>query len=314
VPLPLAQLGYVLVYAFETSAGVYLVDCGWECELSWAGLVSGLAATGHAISDIRGVLGTHVHPDHYGLAGRIRAEAGAWLALHPLDAKLVCAWYGAGRRPHLVDREVLRDAGVPDSDLVALEADDTPPFGPAAPPDRLVHDGQRVDIPGWQVIAVWTPGHSPGHLCYHVPEQRILLSGDHILPRITSGIPYSPRPGDDALGDFLESVTRLHDYDVGLVLPAHETRFDNLPLRVAQLCGHHDRRLTEVIAAVTSGAATAWEIAAAITWALPWEAIHGAMRRGAVTETLAHLRALQRRGVLTRADGPPIRWSLAHNT
>src|SRR5947209_15296092 len=89
VPLPNNSLRYVFVYAFETDAGPYLVDAGWNTEDAFATLNAGLAELGTSISDVQGVLVTHIHPDHYGLAGRVREASGAWIALHPADAALI---------------------------------------------------------------------------------------------------------------------------------------------------------------------------------------------------------------------------------
>jgi Metallo-beta-lactamase superfamily len=89
VPLPNNSLRYVFVCLFETERAADLVDAGWNTEDAYAALAAGLDVAGYAIGDVRGVLVTHIHPDHYGLAGRIREAAGAWVALHPADAALV---------------------------------------------------------------------------------------------------------------------------------------------------------------------------------------------------------------------------------
>src|SRR5207253_10508360 len=72
VPLPNNSLRYVLVYVFETDAGPYLVDAGWNTDDAYAALDSGLKVAGFSMADVQGVLVTHMHPDHYGLAGRVR--------------------------------------------------------------------------------------------------------------------------------------------------------------------------------------------------------------------------------------------------
>src|SRR3954470_12793558 len=91
VPLPNNSLRYVLVYVFETDAGPYLLDAGWNTDdaspalharLAHAALDAALAQDGTAINEVQGVLVTHIHPDHYGLAGRVRQASGAWVALH----------------------------------------------------------------------------------------------------------------------------------------------------------------------------------------------------------------------------------------
>ena len=88
LPLPLpAPPHEVLVYVLQSDAGPYLVDAGWDTEEAWDALRAGLEAIGTRVEDVQGVLVTHSHIDHYGLAPRIRAASGAWVALHPLDAE-----------------------------------------------------------------------------------------------------------------------------------------------------------------------------------------------------------------------------------
>src|SRR4051794_34430658 len=72
VPLPNNSLRYVYVYAFETERGPYIVDAGWNTDEAYETLDSGLIQAGFAMKDVQGVLVTHIHPDHYGLAGRVR--------------------------------------------------------------------------------------------------------------------------------------------------------------------------------------------------------------------------------------------------
>ena len=70
VPLPNSSLRYVYVYVFETDRGAYIIDAGWNTDEAFESLSAGLGEAGFAMSDVRGVLVTHIHPDHYGLAGR----------------------------------------------------------------------------------------------------------------------------------------------------------------------------------------------------------------------------------------------------
>ena len=103
VPIPNNPLRYVLVYAFELDDGVAIVDAGWNTDDAWSALNSGLAEAGGSITDVRSVLVTHIHPDHYGLAGRVRDESGAWIGLHPDDATMLQAramwtWTTCSRR------------------------------------------------------------------------------------------------------------------------------------------------------------------------------------------------------------------------
>ena len=93
VPIPMNSLRYVLVYVFATDRGAYLIDAGWNTDEAFDALADGLKLAGFEMADVRGVMVTHIHPDHYGLAGRIREASGAWISLHPADARLIQSRY-----------------------------------------------------------------------------------------------------------------------------------------------------------------------------------------------------------------------------
>ncbi|HET6874511.1 MAG TPA: MBL fold metallo-hydrolase [Acidimicrobiales bacterium] len=310
VPIPNNPLRYVLVYVFETERGPYMIDAGWNTDDAYQTLVSGLGEAGFAISDVKGVLVTHIHPDHYGLAGRVREASGAWVGLHPADAALIEDRY---EEPgDLLEKmgAMLRRDGAPPEEIATLQNASMPvrPWVNIAQPDILIEDGDRPDIPGWDLTAIWTPGHSPGHICLYEAGNKLMLSGDHVLPRITPNISFHPQAGPNPLGDFLTSLDKVAAYDTVEALPAHEHRFHDLPGRVAELRAHHEARFDEAIAAIKEGRTTAWDIAEVMTWNKPWEQIQGWMRRAAAGETLAHLRFLQKRGVLDEEEGEPSRW------
>lgn len=314
LPLPDNPLGFVSVYAVESRRGPYLVDSGWNTAEAWAALVAGLGRLGAAVEDVRGVLVTHVHPDHYGLAGRIQEASGAWVGLHPADAALIAPRYQDPQRLLPIVGATLRAAGAPADEVAALQyaSMGVLPRVSAVAPDVLVEDGQRLDVPGRDLIAVWTPGHTPGHLCVHDARNRILLSGDHVLPRITPNVSLHDLAdvAADPLGDYLTSLVRVADLAADVVLPGHEHRFTGLRERAHELIAHHEARFAEIVAAVSDGATTAWQLAAAMRWSRPWDGLHGFMQRMALFEALAHLRALERRGLLARSAGEPATWSL----
>ena len=89
VPIPHNPLRYVLCYVFQASSGPVLVDPGWPVEDGWEALGAGLASIGSEIAATRGVLVTHAHLDHHGLANRVRAESGCWVAMHPAEERQV---------------------------------------------------------------------------------------------------------------------------------------------------------------------------------------------------------------------------------
>lgn len=201
VPIPISTLRYVNVYALRLTEGVALVDAGWDTPEAWEALQTGLAVAGYEVADVRAVLVTHIHPDHYGLAARVRESSGAWVGLHAEDARLLREGYGDADGLRARVQEQLRREGVPAGEAAELGAASMGARHALAEPDVLLGDGEVVPIEGTHLVTVWTPGHSPGHACFHDPERRLLFSGDHVLPRISPNVTVHPRqPGRERPG------------------------------------------------------------------------------------------------------------------
>ena len=248
VPIPNSPLGYTLVYLFETERGPVLVDSGWDDDTTWKVLQEGIETTGHHVADCYGVLVTHMHPDHHGLSGRVRDASGAWVAMHPQDAFILQRRFEIDDEWLLQAAAILLDSGAPEEAIASLPTlDEIGHMKPPVLPDRNLSDGLRVDVPGWDVRAIWTPGHSPGHTCFNV-GQDVLLSGDHVLPEITPhiGLYRIDMEQNDPLGDYMHSLLRVSREVVNEVLPAHQHRFDSLPGRVGELLAHHEERLDAI--------------------------------------------------------------------
>ncbi|WP_327089700.1 MBL fold metallo-hydrolase [Nonomuraea sp. NBC_01738] len=313
VPIPINPLRYVLVYALELPDGVVIIDAGWNTDEAYIALADGLRIAGYELTDVKGVLVTHIHPDHYGLAGRIRETSGAWIALHPADASLLHDRYDDSAIESLIrrERQVLVRSGVPELTLDELAGASMMirHMVSMAKPDRLVEDGEELGLPGWDLRALWTPGHSPGHLCFVDTGRRILFSGDHVLAKITPIVAVHPQSGPNPLADYLDSLESVRKWDVDEVLPAHEYRFLELAERVDYVMAHHHERLAEIeVVLAGSTGATCWDIATLLTWSRPWETIPPFMRRSANNETLAHLVWLEARGRVRREVGEPDVW------
>jgi glyoxylase-like metal-dependent hydrolase (beta-lactamase superfamily II) len=316
VPIPHNPLRYVSVHAFALDGGgLGLLDTGWESDESWAALTGGLDSIGAGVDDVRGVLVTHLHFDHLGLAARVRDASGAWIAMHPADAGAVARLNTAGAQAMVgTEIEFLVGLGADRDEAVSDvgPAERMEGFTRMAVPDRLLEDGEHADFPGWRMRAVHTPGHTPGHLCFAEENTRLLFSGDHVLPRITPNISTSHAGLDDPLRNYLDSLAAVRDLDPDEVLPAHEWRFRGLDARVDELTAHHEQRLTELLSAIRAHPdSTPWDLAAHLTWSRPWEQYERRMRIFAVTETDAHLRLLASRGLITSSGGPVPTWTLA---
>ncbi len=310
VPIPGNPLRYVLAYAFACREGVTVVDPGWESEESWDALVAGLAKAGFRPADVRAILLTHMHPDHFGLAVRLRAESGAWIGMHRDDAALVEAATTREAESKLEEGLAqLAWAGAPRS--VAAPATMLPAhrFPDQVGPEVLLEDGDRIDLPGWDLRAVWTPGHTPGHLCFHERNEGILVTGDHVLPRITPNISVVPGQLPEPLGTYLGSLRSIAEVEHVEVCPAHEYRFRGLRERVGVLLSHHGDRLTEIEKAVSEHpGGTCWGVTERLAWSRPFDTMTGFLVRLAVRETLAHLLLLAAQGRLRFSDEPTARW------
>lgn len=312
VPIPNNPLRYVLVYALELQGGgVALVDAGWNTDEAWTSLKDGLAEAGGSITDVRAVLVTHIHPDHYGLAGRVREASGAWIGLHPADAVMLEARYGDTDELLAGMMRLLRDSGVPEDKLpdLALASMAVKSMVTMAAPDVSFEDGKDIDLPGWSLRTIWTPGHSPGHVCFYSDDRELLISGDHVLPRITPNISVHSQQVPNPLGDYLDSLAKLQHLATEEVLPAHEYRFSDLRGRLDEILAHHRGRLAEIEDVVgRNPGATAWDITLQLHWSRPWDEIESFMQRQANGETLAHCVVLELEGRVHRRGSQPARF------
>lgn len=277
---PLAPAQYVSVHACALDDGVAIVDAGWPTPEAWSALVAGLARIGYKPSEVRAVLVTHAHADHYGLSSRMREEDGARIGLHQADDGLIMqqdpdavvllqrAWpFARGASGAEVEIAVSR----PGAGFFSMD-----------PPDRHIADSDRPSNRTGTSPRSGPHGHSPGHLSFLLPADRVPLAGDHVLPRISPHVGASVRNSeqldDNPLDNYLDSLRRMSHLDVEEVLPAHEYRFAGIRLRAEEPINHHLHRLVEVHdhVARTDGI-TMWEVAQAMTWSKDWNDMAGPM-------------------------------------
>ncbi|MET9583335.1 MBL fold metallo-hydrolase [Streptomyces sp. NPDC006539] len=314
VPIPDNPLGHTLVHVLDTGRGPVLIDTGWDDPEAWDTLVAGLTAIGVGINDIHGVVITHHHPDHHGLSGQVRESSGAWVAMHAADTEIVRRTRQSEPGTWLAYLAAkLTAVGAPEDHIAPLRTARatgrmrTLPGLRAALPDREIVPGELLDLAGRRLRAVWTPGHTPGHVCLHLEEDHPanlpgrgrLFSGDHLLPGISPHIGLYEDPDDatatDPLGDYLDSLERIGRLGVAEVLPAHQHAFPDAARRVQELLDHHEERLTGLLALLATPL-TPWQLAERMEWNRPWEQIPHGSRNIAVSEAEAHVRRLVKLG------------------
>jgi glyoxylase-like metal-dependent hydrolase (beta-lactamase superfamily II) len=307
VTIPDNPLRYTLAYLLLSDTGAVIVDPGWDHERGWQDLMAGFAAAGLTADRATGIVVTHVHLDHHGLSRRLSEASGAPIAMHTAEVDAL-----PSRIREAVGSETthswLDRCGAPAEVSAEFNSDLADMLGVfrLSEPDVLLNDGDALDLPGRQVRVVWTPGHTPGHICLHDVGHDVLLTGDHLLPRISPNIGLTPGSKDSPLASYLDSLRALGGYDSAEALPAHEYRFRGIAGRAGTLIEHHDVRAREVLDVIAaSDYATVWDVTTKLTWSRGWDQINGFMRRAALFETAAHIQYLEQEGRLAVRPGAP---------
>ena len=308
VPIPNNPIGYVLPYLIPGDDGYTLVDSGWNTPESFAALEAELDEVSVSFDEIKRLLVTHVHPDHYGLAGRIKEICGAEIIIHQRERDFIRSRY---RQPEqLLERMAtwLTENGVPKDEMPELQQSSMPAraYVVAVEPDTVLWGGETLDFGMYRFEVYWTPGHSPGHICFYERAQRVLLTGDHVLPTVTPNVSLHPQQQGNPLGDYLASLKRLMPLEVEQVLPAHEYSFTDLQGRLTEIVEHHDQRLDEMLAIVGEDGATGYDVASGVVWTTgTFDSFSHWTRRAAISETLAHLEYMVYQGRLhqTKENG-----------
>lgn len=306
LPLPLA-LRTINAYLIEGSSGYALVDTGMHTKEAEAALRGALVDAGVAMEDVKRVFVTHLHPDHLGMAGTLE-RAGAEVIMHAPELENASrmwsrdhtmidqtyAWFERHGMPAAVD-DGMRQAWLE----IGRAVDEVEHVTEAA-------DGEQLDLGGRRARLKWTPGHTDYHAVLVDEAERVLFSGDHVLPRITSNVGLYPYSRDDPLGDFLDALRAVRDLPVTRVLPAHGDPFDDLPGRVDQILEHHEERLRATLDAIGDSERDAYAVCRRLFPVL--RSAHE--ERFALAETLAHLRYLERRVKVREVGDKPARWTV----
>jgi glyoxylase-like metal-dependent hydrolase (beta-lactamase superfamily II) len=309
LPLPWPGVPHVNAFAIAAVDGVVLVDTGLYEPGAMRQLERALDQAGLSVEHVRLLVCTHAHSDHYGLAAPILERAGCELWMHPDHDHMT----RAARNPERAFErrlEVARQSGVPADTLAEYEsARRGQGFGIAeiVLPDRQLVHGVEVetDLGVWQVHE--TPGHAPSHVVLHQPERGLLLSGDHLLGRVSLYYDYGWTP--DPAGEFLDSLDVVDRLDVQLVLAGH-----GRPVRDARALTEANRRAVQerierVRRAISDGPRTPYDVVPDLLEAEPGSPM---MLNWGLSETLCYLRHLERTGAAHKVDGAdPERWALA---
>jgi glyoxylase-like metal-dependent hydrolase (beta-lactamase superfamily II) len=307
LPLPWPGVPHVNAWAISSGSGVVLVDTGLADPGALGQLELGLREAGLRLEHIRLLVCTHAHSDHYGLAGSIVDAAGCELWMHPNHAHMTAHLDDPER---MLERriEVARQSGVPDSLITqAYEARRGQPIGVDrfVEPDVDLLPGVEVetDLGRWQVYE--TPGHAPSHVCLHQPDRKLLLSGDHLLGRISLYYDFGYTP--DPAGEYLESLDVVDRLDSDLCLAGHARPFRDVSKKVEATRGTVLERIERVRACLDGVPKSPFEI---VPDFLAQPDPSPMMLNWGLNEVLVYLNHLEKRDHAHRHAGDVETWTL----
>lgn len=295
VPLPYA-LNIVNCYLLRGDDGWTMVDSGLNtppAQEQWKSALNHLNITP---DDIEKIVITHMHPDHFGMAGwwqslvdtpmpvylPIGEDAQMQMFYHSEDAEEFYTWLVMGGMEAKYARQV--------SEGFNHTRNATQPY-PIQ--QDFIHPYQTIQLGSRQFKTIHTPGHSDGQLIFYDEADKLMLSGDHVLMKITPNIGSWPQTEANPLGRFMDSLKSLIDLDVRQALPGHKWLIDDWSGRIGELIAHHDKRLIHTLEAVDGDTQTVYDIAIKV---FPIERFTIHEMRFAMAETLAHLDLLETRG------------------
>jgi len=309
LPLPWPGVPHGNAWAVAADGGIVLFDTGIGGEGGLRRFDIALAQAGFGLEDVRLLVCTHSHTDHYGLAAPIVEGAGCQLWMHPRweHVRLLADDPAAALEQRI---EAARQGGVPPAALERYrerrEGEDNG-IDAIVEPDRDLVPGVEVetDLGAWQVYE--TPGHAPSHVVLHQPERRLLISGDHLLGRTVLFFDHGHSP--DPVGEFLTGLDQVEPLDVDLVLPGHGRTFRDPEAKIAEARRQVGELLEKVRAALAEGERTGFEIVGEIVGAENLNTPVSAWVLQIVLSCLDHMTILGEAAPVEGSD--PRRWRLA---
>ncbi len=264
LPLPWPGVPHGNAWAVAADGGIVLFDTGIGGRGRLRQFDLALAQAGFGLEDVRLLVCTHSHTDHYGLAAPIVEAAGCELWMHPAweHVRLLADDPAAALEQRI---EVARQSGVPPAALEryreSRKGDADTGIDAIAEPDCDLVAGVEVetDLGAWRVYE--TPGHAPSHVVLHQPERRLLISGDHLLGRTVLFFDHGHSP--DPVGEFRRSLDEIEPLEVDLCLPGHGRPFREPALKIAEARRQVDELLAKARGSLAGGEErTAFEIVA----------------------------------------------------
>jgi glyoxylase-like metal-dependent hydrolase (beta-lactamase superfamily II) len=292
IPFPLKSMN---VYFIDDSPRT-LVDAGIKTEVSFETLKKGLETIGVGLNSIERILITHGHIDHYGQAKRLSSLSGAPIYIHSKEYGRIRSFiHSLGFIKSILLRngapETLVNEAIHYMESAQIMAD-------SLDEAFFLDDGDSILFKSMSWKTIHCPGHSPGLICFHWPEKKILFTGDHLLKEITPNpilnVPeYRPPFRYPSLKDYLNSLEKIERLDLSLLLPAHGEEVHDVKALIQKIFTHHKGRMDRILFSLSKKEKTPFQIAMDLFPGVPpFEVFLG------ISEAVGHLDILKEKGIV----------------
>ena len=292
IPFPLKSMN---VYFIDDSPRT-LVDAGIKTEVSFETLKKGLETIGVGLNSIERILITHGHIDHYGQAKRLSSLSGAPIYIHSKEYGRIRSFiHSLGFIKSILLRngapETLVNEAIHYMESAQIMAD-------SLDEAFFLDDGDSILFKSMTWKTIHCPGHSPGLICFHWPEKKILFTGDHLLKEITPNpilnVPeYRPPFRYPSLKDYLNSLEKIERLDLSLLLPAHGEEVHDVKALIQKIFTHHKERMDRILFSLSKEEKTPFQIAMDLFPGVPpFEVFLG------ISEAVGHLEILKEKGIV----------------
>lgn len=315
--LPIARhtLGGITPYLVRDGDGFTLIDCGMDLPECRDALETQLESLGVPFTAIYRVIATHGHVDHAGLAPRIRALGGAEVWLHRADLPMVSPEGVSAEQDRGVLERWLERYGFSRVDAVAAGQSVVDGSGDTTvvETDRVLDGGETLAIGIYRFEVIWTPGHTPGHVCLYERSLGVVICGDHIFANAAPNVRLMPNSPLTLMSDYLDSLRRIGALGAPHGLPGHGATFEDVAARVEQVVQHQLGRQQQVLTLLGPEPSTAHDLAVQV-WSgdrpgRGWARFHGRLRRNAALLLAAHLELMVLDGRVRRHDDGVVAFS-----
>lgn len=282
------RLNHVNCFLAEGEKGMLLIDAGLnnqETQKRWNQELKGI--------DLKEIIVTHHHPDHIGAAGYLQQRYKTTVSMGKIEEELALS--------HMNDLAIKQlpeyyyKSAVPEEkgkEMIKNTKEFIPIVTPYPQVTDYITESKEYKIGNEIYKPFILPGHSDGLITFYNEEQKVLISTDHILPRITPNISYWYQGDPNPLGSYFNSLNRMKELEIDYVIPSHGGPFYDGTKRIHELIAHHEERCDFILSILSTSKLNVYQIAKGL---FPFElTVHEL--RFAIGETVAHLEYLRRRG------------------